>query len=239
MPLTFALPRFTVVNPQINLHHVNSGGRAVHATRTGTGAPEVSHTLTSLQGVVKSLICLQTRFERGGLRRISRRCNNPCAGDYAISPNNLVLTSNFGGVTDQVTVSTALNVGKPSGKLIFRDDNNFTPVYNRIDATSQTLIYDFRNNISAAISMIPSRQAQVKRGVVQSLLITSKPGKFATCATKTNNPFQALCSGGFSPNADRRTHTATNFKAGLNLNASAVMAFNGTLTSTGQWPGEG
>ena len=156
------------------------------------------------------------------------------ATDYTISLSNLVLTSSVGNVADQATVNTTLNVGKPSGSITISGDSDFTPVYNSIGATSQTLIYDFRSNIPAGISTIPSVQVQVKGGVVQSLLITSNTGKTYTCGTEANNRFQVLYSGGFNLSADGRTLMFTNFRAGLNLNASAVVTLNRTLTSTGQ-----
>ena len=137
-------------------------------------------------------------------------------------------------MTAQLTVNTTLKVGKPAGSVTISGDGDFVPVYNSIGATNETLVYDFRSNLPAGISTIPSIGVQVKAGVVQSLLVTSNTGKTYTCGTEPNNQFVALCSGGFTLSADGRTLTFTNFKAGLNLNASAGVTLNGTLVSTGQ-----
>ena len=378
-------PFLTVVNPQTELHYFNGGDRAVDATGTSIGGPEVSYIFNSVQGVVRNLIYQEIRFERGLVRRVTRTCNLPCAGltstatasgvgivitlqnvvltldpflttvtgastapitvngsltgeiengyvystqlprsstgtlavtgagepasqsllytiaayqnggtgpqdfpsiaitttggtlnvrrnpgatptnpftvvyqpldinkpayvanltsspfseisaDYTINLNNLTLTADFGRANQsQLSVNGTLNVGKPAGTISLSGDTAFTPVTNSIGATSETLVYDFRSNIPSGVSTVPSIQVQVKRGVVQSLLVTSNTGKAYTCGTEANNQFVALCSGGFALSADGRTLTFTDFKAGAVNNASIPVTLNGTLVSTGQ-----
>ncbi len=157
------------------------------------------------------------------------------ASDYTIALNNLTLTANATRANQtQLSVSGTLNVGKPAGNVTVSGDTAFTPIYNSIGATNDTLIYDFRSNIPAGGSSVPNVMVQVKRGVVQSFSSISNTGKLYTCGTEANNQFVAQCSGGFTLSADGRTLTYTDFKAGLNLNASAAVTFNGTLVSTGQ-----
>ena len=379
------LPFLTVVNPLNALYYFNSGDRVVDGTGTTTGAPEVTYLFSTLRGELQSVTYLETRFERGVVRRVSRSCNLPCTGltatkttsgvgivinlqnvvltldpflttvagastapitvngsltgeiengyvyasqlprsstgtlgvtgggepasqglmysivtyptqgstgqqfpsmaitttggtlsvrrnqdasagneysvlyqprdvnkpfyfanlgsspytetasDYTIALNNLTLTANATRPTQtQLSVSGTLNVGKPTGNVTLSGDTAFTPIYNSIGATNDTLIYDFRSNIPAGGSTIPSIQVNVKGGVVQSFVSTSTTGKLYSCGTQANNQFVAQCSGGFSLSADGRTLTFTDFKAGLNLNASAAVTLNGTLVSTGQ-----
>ncbi|MFM9902174.1 MAG: hypothetical protein ACKVOT_14275 [Polaromonas sp.] len=380
-----SLPFLTVVNPLTELYYFNSGDRVVDSTGTTTGGPEVTYLFSTLRGELQSVTYLETRFERGVVRRISRSCALPCAGltatktasgvgivislqnvvltldpfltnvtgastapvtvngsvtgeiengyvyasqlprsstgtlgvtgagepasqallystasypasgtnvqdfpsiaitttdgtltvrrnqdatatnpfsvlyqprdvnkplyfanltsspftetatDYTITLNNPMLTANLGRATQtQLTLSATLNVGKPAGSVTLSGDTAFTPIYNSIGATNDTLIYDFRSNIPTGGSTVPSIQVNVKGGVVQSLLSTSNTGKAYTCSSQAATQFTAQCSGGFSLSADGRTLTFTDFKAGAVNNASAVVTLNGTLVSTGQ-----
>ena len=155
------------------------------------------------------------------------------ANDYTVTLNNLTLNSN-GRPAAQLTVNNNLTVGKPAGSLAIAGDTNFQPVTNIVGASNDILIYDFRSDLPAGVSVLPSVLAQVRFGVVQSLLITSNTGKRYTCGTEANNPFVAQCSGGFTLSADGRTLTFKDFKTGqtTNGNVSPVL-LNGTLVSTG------